>query len=477
MFKQINFYLKYFAEAIFAKTQLQLLISELFLEPIKTDFAREFLSRQLLSGQFARRRFLLIAVLLIQLLFSPFLIQGCSSLTVTDSATNFSEVNQLISDRQSAELIINNDNIIGLTNKEVLESISLLKNKLEPLPKQEKYQKIYSCGKTYLLSKNAPNFNYCILGLTDDYRLSISLLRAQSPNLLVRSSQLFQSVPEQSIDNFAVSPDLAWITFVANGRELQVFSLRSGALVLRTARVPGKINTLEFSPDSRSILMSATDGKLYRIRFLDLKEQLNPLEQERLFERYISAASIVSASRFHPTGDIFFFGDWSGEITAFRTYTSDRFDGRYAKNIFKGRAFSSKGLLARLGTVGTPQISLIEISDDGNTLVFANREGALGVVDLRGFRHLLLTPLGRGRIKKMLITPFGKEVITLNRDRQIATFKIEKKKASGSLFNEYSLNLLKEHEGIYEDLALVDLDKFVALSADGNLKIFTIAAE
>lgn len=187
----------------------------------------------------------------------------------------------------------------------------------------------------------------------------------------------------------------------------------------RLERLPSDIQSLHVSPNDAIALIGAGDGTVYRWSW-----EVSAHPSERIagrfdLERYFSHANIVSAVHFHPSGRVFFSGDWNGNIVATLGYEQDIHAGRFDRNIFGTGFFTEATPSQKIGGGDSSRVDHLLIDEEKKFLFAAFDSGVVIGWKLRGLNRIARFSPHRGVIREMALSPSGTRVVTYGRDGQI----------------------------------------------------------
>lgn len=192
----------------------------------------------------------------------------------------------------------------------------------------------------------------------------------------------------------------------------------------RLDRLSADVQSLHVSPNDDIALIGAGDGSVYRWSW-DVSVHPSARTAGRFdLERYFSHANIVSAVRFHPSGRVFFSGDWNGNIVATLGYEQDVHAGRFDRNIFGTGFFTEATPSQKIGGGDVSRVDHLLI-DEGKNYLFATFDsGTVVGWKLRGLKEIIRFSPHRGVIRGMTLSPAGKRVVTYGRDGRIVVSDI-----------------------------------------------------
>lgn len=187
----------------------------------------------------------------------------------------------------------------------------------------------------------------------------------------------------------------------------------------RLERLPSDIQSLHVSPSDAIALIGAGDGTVYRWSWEVSVHPSARMAGRFDLERYFSHANIVSAVRFHPSGRVFFSGDWNGNIVATLGYEQDIHAGRFDRNIFGTGFFTEATPSQKIGGGDGSRVDHLLIDEEKKFLFAAFDSGVVIGWKLRGLNRIARFSPHRGVIREMALSPSGTRVVTYGRDGRI----------------------------------------------------------
>ncbi|MGA1192578.1 MAG: WD40 repeat domain-containing protein [Bdellovibrionota bacterium] len=187
----------------------------------------------------------------------------------------------------------------------------------------------------------------------------------------------------------------------------------------RLERLPSDIQSLHVSPNDAIVLVGAGDGSIYRWSWDVVVHPSARIAGRYDLERYFSHANIVSAVRFHPSGRVFFSGDWNGNILATLGYEQDVHAGRFDRNIFGTGFFTEATPSQKIEGGDASRVDHLLIDKEKNFLFAAFDSGTVVGWKLRGLTRIAGFSPHRGVIREMTLSPAGTRVVTYGRDGRI----------------------------------------------------------
>ena len=202
---------------------------------------------------------------------------------------------------------------------------------------------------------------------------------------------------------------------------VRIVALPDCRLVAETRLIDSRIGSLAFSPDSRSIIMGAFDGKVYRWRFLESGGFSE--NQHLLFERYVGHGGVISSVAFHPAGRVFFSSDWTGSLRAWLRYDQDDYKGRWDVVTGPGRFYTEVAVAVSAARFSEPIDSLV-VSSQGDYLLTSTRDGSVQLWSIRGFLLRGQTSAHDGQARSIALSGSGEFAATSGRDGFIRLWRI-----------------------------------------------------
>ena len=260
---------------------------------------------------------------------------------------------------------------------------------------------------------------------------------------------------------------------ISKGSRIIILPIMAGSKgPFELSKLAANAVSMAFDPEARSIIIGATDSKVYRWAF----NPQEPLRGGRVgtagLDRYHGHPSVVSAVAFHPYGRLFFSGDWVGNLKAWLVYGSDAYKGEYDENLFGTRFFANVPALKSAARNAGERIDRIKISQNGQFLVLSAQDGSVEVWQVRGLSKVVDIQAHDGMIYDIAISPEGDRVATIARDGMLKVWR--KREKEGRLV-EYELAL--EYEIKATNLRVLTFTKeaeIVAGSVDGKVVAISI---
>jgi hypothetical protein len=179
-----------------------------------------------------------------------------------------------------------------------------------------------------------------------------------------------------------------------------------------------RISAAVIQARTEAVILGGTDSRVYR--WLPSKGTV-----KSSIERYIGAASVISAVAAHPKGRVFFSGDWSGGLNAWLPYDADVFEGRFDRNAFLGGLFSDQTPRQRGVRSDTVAISSILVFPSGEHLLVVLQDGRIEWWQMRGFRKVGEVQSHKGLIYHAALDAAGRRVATAGRDGVGKVFSLD----------------------------------------------------
>lgn len=256
----------------------------------------------------------------------------------------------------------------------------------------------------------------------------------------------------------AVSDDGRLVAVSMRG-VVRVMALDTCRTVAETRLIDSRVGSLVYSPDSRSLVLGAFDGKIYRWRF---SEELSfHRSTALLFERYVGHGGVVSSVAFHPAGRVFFSADWTGSLRAWLRYDEDDYRGRWDVATGSDRFYTDVSVSASAARLSEAIESMV-VSDDGEFLLTATRDGTVQLWSVRGFRLRGQIAAHQGQIRSIALDPRGRVAVTCGRDGFVRSWRI-----TADAEDQKSLEFVKEGEW-YQPEA-----RIVVFAPDGGVMVLS----
>lgn len=221
----------------------------------------------------------------------------------------------------------------------------------------------------------------------------------------------------RSVSGVAVDAEQA-VLVGWSGNWLEWLPLGSLEKTLALDRFDTRINAAVIQAGTEAVIFGGADSRVYR--WLPSK---GPVKSS--IERYIGAASVVSAIATHPEGRVFFSGDWSGGLNAWLPYDADAFQGRFDRNAFLGGLFSDRTPRQRGARSDTVAISGILVFSSGDHLLAVLQDGRVEWWQMRGFRKMGEVQAHKGLIYHATLDAEGGRLATVGRDGVGKVFSLE----------------------------------------------------
>ena len=263
---------------------------------------------------------------------------------------------------------------------------------------------------------------------------------------------------------------------VAEKDLLHVYQLDTLAERYMLTRNKANITSLAFTPDGEALIFGAADARVYRWKFVQDEKGADEQVREKSLERYIGHASIVGSVAAHPSGRVFFSGDWRGGISAWLPYDADAFAGEYDKSIFQGLTFADKVIRMKGSRDQDGSVDLINVTPDGELALAAIQTGNLEAWIVRGFRRGGTTKAHPGVMYDLATSPNSKRAATLGRDGKLKVWDIFVKPAVGTTLSTVTLTALAELQipGARRVTFVAD-DRLVVGTSSGALQQVSLA--
>jgi WD40 repeat protein len=203
------------------------------------------------------------------------------------------------------------------------------------------------------------------------------------------------------------------------GKATAVASVASGEILASSENIESRPQSIAVD-DGASVLVGATDGKVYRWRY---NEEMSGDGRDLTFERYIGHSSVITSVAFHPLGRLLLSGDWVGQVNVWLRYDKDDFGGAYDRNRYPGRFYTDVPTKAK-GSQLSDAVESIVVSTSGERFVTATRDGSLQVWLIRGLKKLGEVKAHDGSITSVALSEDGSRVASSGRDGSVRTWKV-----------------------------------------------------
>ncbi|MCB0329375.1 MAG: hypothetical protein KDD70_06920 [Bdellovibrionales bacterium] len=247
-----------------------------------------------------------------------------------------------------------------------------------------------------------------------------------------------------------------------------VFSLPSLQKVKVLERVPADIQAVDTTVLDDVALLGGGDGRVYRWSW---NEAIHPSEGKlgrSDLERYFAHNTVVSAVRYHPTGRVFFSGDWDGVIFAWKGYEQDPYGGAFDENIFGTGFFSDATTTVRIGGTAPAQVEKLLLSEKGLYLVAGYASGEIDLWKVRGLKKTVRVQHHRGSVVGLAVSPEATRVASYGRDQRLVVSDVLGTLNATLGVTEYEgKKVMEERIPGVRDLFFVEEDKLLLIREDG----------
>jgi WD40 repeat protein len=247
------------------------------------------------------------------------------------------------------------------------------------------------------------------------------------------------------------------IIAIAYEKYLAVYSISSLTRLHLFGPFPFSLLSLDFDSPGSSLVAGVGDGKILRWRNLD---------EAPLFERYVGPNSVIGSVRFHPSGKLFFSGDWAGALSAWTVYEADIQGGAYDQNVLSSGPFTDFAQRLRAGKISNGALEAMSVSSDGEWLAVGTGSGKLFLWKVRGFRKVIEVTAHSGAIRDTVVSANGREVVSLGRDDVVRFWHLEDKGRDAT-------TLLPQYELVPGDEATVSGARTLTFIDEGRVLVGT----
>lgn len=291
-------------------------------------------------------------------------------------------------------------------------------------------------------------------------------------NLKATPKEVLAADEEIRAVSMAISPDLSYLA-IASRNKVFLYALSQSPIIKRQLnKLKIRLTSLDFSPDSESLLIGAADGHVYRWRYVLEEKASSTSERDKALERYIGHSSIVGSVWFHPYGRVFFSGDWVGRVEAWLKYDADQFGGEYDLNLFGARFFSDTNKVRVRGSTGEQSpIDFITGTSDGQLFYLGTQAGTIELWTVRGFKRRATIQAHKGPLLSLAISSNGKLVVSSGRDGKVALWTFEEGPSLSSPDREYKI--IPKTDKVLSDFlvpVIANDNRVVAGTAGGVIK-------
>jgi len=259
-----------------------------------------------------------------------------------------------------------------------------------------------------------------------------------------------------------------------------IYSLKTGEIINTLDRLNVKVQSLEFDPSGKSILIGGADSRIYRWKFTLDPETLSLKEKDKIVERYIGPTSVVSSLWYHPEGRMFLSGDWFGKMYAWKPYDADRYEGAYDSNLFGSRFFGDSGVVKIRGRnlkKDTFAIDYIKSNNDGAVLLLGLQTGGLEVWDIRGMAQRFVGAIHKGPLYDIAVSPEGKFVASVGHDGVLSINQLTRTRSNVTQADEVTFtNLLSEASSPCRSLLFISEQNLICGAKNGSIDSRSVKA-
>jgi WD40 repeat protein len=255
-----------------------------------------------------------------------------------------------------------------------------------------------------------------------------------------------------------------------------IFTLDNPSKVISLPESRGRIQELAFHPNGSSILVALGGSTVYRWKYIFVSpDEISVQKKKKRIERYVGHSGVVSALTYHPSGKLYFSGDWDGTLFAWKTYDADIFEGQYDRNLFRGKYYLEEEERIPLVVAPGTRIEVLTVTKDGSCFALGTDEGLLELWRVRGLRKLAVK-VAQGNIVGIQFHPKEPLVFTLNRESTVIVWELVREYDARTLATTYRL-ILKDSNQILGARSIITLqngnETFIAI-ATSNGKIVVL---
>ena len=251
------------------------------------------------------------------------------------------------------------------------------------------------------------------------------LYRLSSDNQLVK-------VVERPSVKYAISEDFRRLAILDALSEVEVHDL--SAFLDQTSRpadytidrVKVEVLNISFQGREPALLLSGSDGRVYRWRYEFEKQvdRLSIFEKGKSLEIYVGSSNLISSLASHPSGRMFAAGDWSGSVIFWLAYDSDVFKGEFDTNMFGPGFFAEETARRSLSSSFAAPVSFLSFNKDGDSLFMAGETGGLEVFQVRGLKPVAAIAGHKGLIRAAAASSDFSTFATCGRDAYLRLWTI-----------------------------------------------------
>lgn len=208
---------------------------------------------------------------------------------------------------------------------------------------------------------------------------------------------------------------------------VRIYELSGDGRPFRTlTKIPTRFTAASVQASGKSVLLGGADGSVYRwLLTEDEREQFLHAYRSgpKDLQKYAGPATVVSAVLFHPSGRLFFTGDWNGVLTAWLTYESDPFGGKFDENVFGSGIFADKASKRVIAPEEAQTLTAMRVAHHGEYLFTALQNGKIEWWSIRGMKKLSATQVTNGLLYDLAVNSDGSRVATVSRDGKVRVIK------------------------------------------------------
>jgi hypothetical protein len=192
-------------------------------------------------------------------------------------------------------------------------------------------------------------------------------------------------------------------------------------------RVKVEVLNLRFQGQEPALLLSGSDGRVYRWRY-EFEKHVNQhsiFEKGKGLEIYVGSSNLISSLASHPSGRMFAAGDWSGSVIFWLAYDSDIFKGEFDTNMFGPGFFAEETARRSLNSSFAAPVSFLSFNAEGDSLFMAGETGGLEVFQVRGLKPIAAIAGHKGLVRAAATSSDFNTFATCGRDAYMRLWTIK----------------------------------------------------